>query len=96
MVTVIQQKKKHRTISTHLWLLYKNVVKAIKLKEAWLVWLSGLLACEPKGRRLDSQSGHMPGLWPGWSPVGVCKTQPITSMFLSLSFSLTYPLSRNK
>ena len=30
----------------------------------WLVWLSGLtMGCEQKGCQLDSQSGHMPGLW---------------------------------
>ena len=36
----------------------------------WLVWLSGLsVGCKPKGRRFDSQSGHMAGLQ-ARSPVG--------------------------
>ena len=38
--------------------------------QPWLVWLSGLSAgLRIKGLQLDSQSGHMPGLW-ARSPVG--------------------------
>ena len=34
-----------------------------KRKHPWLVWLGGWsAACELKGHRFDSQSGHMPGL----------------------------------
>ena len=32
-------------------------------------WIEHLGACDPKGRRFDSQSGHMPGLQTR-SPVG--------------------------
>ena len=41
----------------------KQIDRVIKIvRRAWLVWLSGLMpACKPKGRRFDSQSGHMPG-----------------------------------
>ena len=42
-------------------------------------------SCKPKGRALDSQSGHMPG--PQWGPgpqLGVCKRQPIDVSLLSL------------
>ena len=40
---------------------FVNVIN--KLGKPWLVWLRGLsAACEPKGRRFDSQSGHKPGL----------------------------------
>ena len=52
-----------------------------------------------KGCQLDSQSGHTPGLWV-WSPGWVCtrSTQRffLTLMFLPLSFSLPFPLSKNK
>ena len=50
----------------------------------WLVWLSGWSAgLQTKGRRFDSQSWHMPGLWAG-SPVGGCARGNHTVMFLSL------------
>ena len=50
-------------------------------------------ACEPKGRRFDSQSGHLPGSRPGpqW---GAWESR--TLMFPSLSFSLPSPFSKNK
>ena len=60
----------------------------------WLMWLSGLSANLWTERSLvNSQSGHMPGLW-ARSLVGACERQPM--MFLSLSFSLPPPLSKNK
>ena len=56
-------------------------------------------ACEPKGYQFDSQPGPTPGLW-ARSPVGGvgevtdgCIAR--TSTFLSLSFSLPSPLSKN-
>ncbi|KAF6079289.1 ribosomal protein S19 [Phyllostomus discolor] len=56
---------------------------------AWLVWLSGFSAglgakSEPKGRWLNSQSGHMPELW-ARSPVGGMREA-----------TLPFPLSKNK
>ena len=37
-----------------------------KYREPWLMWLSGLSAGLPaEGLLVDSQSGHMPGLWAG-------------------------------
>ena len=46
-----------------------------------------------KGHQFNSQSGHMPGLW-------VCSGGHVrgdhTLMFLSLFFSLPFPLSKNK
>ena len=43
-----------------------------------------LLACEPKGRQFDSQSGHMPGLQ-ARLPVGTLERQPHTDVSLSPS-----------
>ena len=53
--------------------------------------------CKPKGRRLDSQSGHVPRLWV-WPWLGCLQKATsqcfsLTSMFLSLSFSLPVPFS---
>ena len=49
------------------------ICKNSYIKQAWLVWLSQWIerqpACEPKGHRFDSQSGHRPGLQVR-SPVG--------------------------
>ena len=52
-------------------------------------------AREPKGRQFYSQSGYMPGLQ-ARSPLGGCVRGNHTLMFLSLSFSLPFPLSKNK
>ena len=53
-------------------------------KRPWLVWLSGWSAAfEPKGQWLDSQSGHMPGLW-ARSPAGVSERQPHIDISLLL------------
>ena len=53
-----------------------------------------------KGRRFDSQSGHMPGLWARSAVGGLREAADLcvshTSMFLSLSFSFSTPLSKNK
>ena len=40
-----------------------------------------VLACKPKGRWIDSQSGHRPGLQ-AWSPVGVWERQPLINVSL--------------
>ena len=49
------------------------------------------LACEPRGYRFDSQSGHMPGLW-AKSPVGGVQGAT-THRCLSPSLSPSLPLS---
>ena len=41
----------------------------VQLGSGWCSLVDGVLACELKGRRFDSQSGHMPGLQ-AWSLVG--------------------------
>ena len=84
--------------STFENLCLKIYVQALAGVAQWIEWTS--VACEPKGRWFNSQSGHMPGLQ-ARSPVGgVWKvTDPCisgTQMFLSLSFSLPSPLSKNK
>ena len=45
------------------------------------------LACEPKGRRLDSHSGNMPGLQ-ARPPVVACERQPHIDVSLPLFPSL--------
>ena len=56
--------------------------------------------CKAKSCQFDCRSGHMPGLWV-WSQSGYIgeatnRCFSLTSMFLSLSFSLPSPLSKNK
>ena len=67
-------------------------VQGRKWEEPWLVWLSGLSAgLGTKGRQLDSQSGHMPGLQT--SPQeGACQRQPHIDVSLPLSPSLLLSL----
>ena len=66
----------------------------------WYGSVDWVLAYEPKGRWFYSQSGHMPGLRARspvegvWEAADWCFSH--TSMFLSLSFSLPSPLSKNK
>ena len=40
-----------------------EISQKIKNAPAGMAQLIEHWACEPKGHRLDSQSGHMPGLW---------------------------------
>ena len=77
----------------HTW----NISYWLKdLVEPWLVWLSGLSAgLQTKGRWFDSLSGHMPGLQARFPSAGRARGNH-TLMFLSLSFSLPSPLSKNK
>ena len=69
--------------------------------QAWLAWITALsAACESKDRQLSSHTGHMPGLQ-AMSPAGGVREATnrcisCTSMFLSLSFSLFSPPSKNK
>ena len=60
----------------------------------WLVWLSGLSRPKQSCQWIPGQVGHMPGLWRR-APVGGCG-RGSQSVFLSLSFSLLSPLSKNK
>ena len=54
------------------------------------------LACEPRGYRFDSQSGHMPGLWVK-SPMGGVRGATTHRCFSpSLSPSLPLSLKTNK
>ena len=66
----------------------------------WCGSVGWVLACKTKGGRFDFHSGHVPGLR-ARSPFGCvweandwCISR--TLMFLSLSFSLLFPLSKNK
>ena len=54
----------------------------------WCGSVGWVLACELKGHQFNSQSGHMqvPGVWEATH----------TLVFLSLSFSLSSPLSKSK
>ena len=70
------------------------------LSPGWCGSVDWVPDCKPKGCRLDSQSGHMPGLQ-ARSPLGGLREATDqrlshTLMFLSLSFSLSSPLSLNK
>ena len=60
----------------------------IKACPGWCGLVDWVLDCELKGHQFDSQAGHMPGLQAKF-PVG-------GMLFLSLSFSLPFPLSENK
>ena len=77
---------------------YVFILKILLTFQPWLLWLKS--AYKPRGHWFNSWSGHMPGLW-ARSPVGgmqVATSQcfSLTSVFLSLSFSLP-PLShKNK
>ena len=51
-------------------------------------------SCKAKGCWFDSWSGHIPGLWL-WSLNGEHR-RGNQSMFLSLHFSLSSPVSKNK
>ena len=62
----------------------KSIKFLVKMKNVFFI-------LQPKSHWFDSQLGHMPGLWAKF-PVGDGETL----MFLSLSFSLPSPLSKNK
>ena len=57
-----------------MWKVLNFILKIREWKswlQPWLVWLSGLSAgCEPRGRRFNSQLGHMPGFWARSTVVG--------------------------
>ena len=43
--------------------LEKGRLERMGVSPGWCGSVDRALACEPKGRWFDSQSGHMPGLW---------------------------------
>ena len=71
--------------------------------EAALTYVAQWVGCHPatqRGHHFKSLSGHVPGLW-AKSPVGGTREEinecfSLTSIFLSLSFSVPPPLSKNK
>ena len=68
-----------------------------KLREPWLMWLSGLSAgCEPKGCWFDSLSGHMLGLWARSTVGAMWEAATHWSFFPSHSPSLPLSLKINK
>ena len=46
-------------------------LERITFGSGWCGSVDRVPACEPKGRRFDSQSGHTPGLWARSSVGGV-------------------------
>ena len=98
-------KSNHQTKMLYTWNQYKIILnincnwktklkKKIQISPGWCGSVYRVLACKPKGHRFDSQSGHLPGLWARCPVGGVRGTHKL--MFLSLSFSLSSPLSKNK
>ena len=69
----------------------KNVNVKPEISPSWCTSVDWAPACEPKGRRFDSQSGHMRGLW-ARSPVGGVQ-EAITHRCFSPSLSPSLPLS---
>ena len=76
----------HKPLDVHQELVYSP---------GWRGSVDWALVWEPKGHWFDSQSGHMPGLQ-AKSSVWELMRGNHTLMFLSLSFSLLSPLSKNK
>ena len=75
-------------------LVFNISIKSKKNGPGWCGSVAWVPACKPRGRWIDPQSGHMPGLW-ARSPVGGVRANH-TLMFLSLSFSLPSSLFKNK
>ena len=81
------------------WLIFiantwSIVMFYLQLSPGWCDTVDWALACEPKGRQFDSQSGHMPGLH-ARSPSKGCARGNHTLMFLSCH-SPSLPFSKNK
>ena len=76
------------------WLSFSST-KVWTTRSGWCRSVDWAPACKPKGHWFDSQSGYMPGLRTR-SPVGGAPRGNHTLMFLFLSFSLPFPLSKNK
>ena len=80
------------------WIKISPYTEPLKMREIALAGVAQVdwaPACDPKGHRFDSQSGHMPGLWARCLVVGVLETTDgyisCTLMFLSLSLSFPSP-----
>ena len=81
--------------------LYRKVsgIRTQNLGPDWCGSVGGVSSCKLKGCWFDSQSGHMPGLRVQF-PMGVDtrgnQLMSLTSIFLSLTFSLPSLHSKNK
>ena len=73
-----------------------NIFSIKNQNKLWLVWLSGLSASQQtKGSLVQFPVGAHAWVV-GQVPGGGCRRGNHTLMFLSLSFSLPSPLSKNK
>ena len=68
-------------------------IKKCELGPGWCGSVDGAPASEPKGRKFDSQSGHMPGLLGQVPGLGAHERQP--HIDVSLLFLPSFP-SKNK
>ena len=75
----------------HVYWSQKHFLIKVLHGSGWYGSVDWVLACEPKGRWFDSQSGHMPGLW-ARSPVGGMQEATTHGCF-SPSLSLSLPFS---
>ena len=82
-----------------LWVICRTFISSClqalsNLKEetrpGWCSSVDCVPACKPKGHRFDSQSGHIPELWPRF-PSWTYERGNHTLMFISLSFSPSSP-----
>ena len=74
----------------------KSFIKLLTVGPGWCGSADWVPACKPKGRRFDSQSGHMPGLRTR-SPVGgtwEATAHPCFSPSLSLSLPLSVKINK--
>ena len=84
-------------LSTDKWGSQQDDKTGLKIGKRGPGWCGSgdwALACEPKGRQFNSQSGHMPGLQARSPGGGVREATTHWCFFPSLSPSL--PLSKNK
>ena len=75
----------------------RNIMKMFfKIELALCGSVGWASSCKAKGYQLDSQSGHMPGLWVQSLVGATDRCFFLISLFLSLFFSLPFLLSENK
>ena len=74
------------------------VIKNGRYHPGWCGSADSVMACKQKGRRFNSQSGHMPGLWARSLVGGVREaTNPcISHTLMSLSLPFSFPSSLSK
>ena len=83
-------------LNSHKYLIWMPApLKRKTISPGWCGSVDWVLACKPKGRQFNAQSGHMPGLQ-ARSPVKGRARGNHTMTFLSLSFHFPSPLSKNK